>query len=72
MDGDGVAAGLARLLGLPSWMPRAVLRTACLLIATAVILAPDTAQEAFRIYVNVQTERIMDVMNSVLTPALTK
>jgi hypothetical protein len=69
VNDDGIAAGLARLMGLPSWLPRVVLRTAFVAIALAVVFAPHTAQEALRIYVNAQTERLMNIMEPLLPPA---
>lgn len=61
-----MAAALARLIGLPGWLPKAILRAAGVILALAVVFAPDTARGAFKIYVALQTERVMGIMGGVL------
>lgn len=65
-----MAAVLARLIGLPGWLPKAVLRAVGLILALAVVFAPDTARDAFKIYVALQTERMMDIMGGVLVDSV--
>lgn len=71
MNDDGVAASLARLLSLPSWLPRAILRSVWAVFAVTFIVAPDTAERGLDTYVETQTDRITNLLAPLLTPTPT-
>ncbi len=63
---DGPARVLAELLSLPRWLPKAILQTVALILVGTIVFAPQTASNAFEIYVAHQTERLTKIMGDLI------
>lgn len=72
MDSQTSASVVADLIGLPDWLPRAMLRAAGLVLLASMVISPSTFQRGLNEYAKRETNAFMNRIEPLLRTMATK
>lgn len=72
MDNQTSASVVADLIGLPDWLPKAMLRAAGLVLLAIMVVSPSTFQRGLTVFAERESNAFMDRIEPLLNTIATK